>query len=114
MHILKIDLFLYNSLLTTSKCISISLYKQKVVRYLHQTNVTLNYTNVFRIVIIVIITLFIDGTDFGRLSIASILKLIILLLCEDNAEHADNVSIRNTGVDISLNGTLLLLDEEAK
>jgi len=55
-----------------------------------------------------------DGTDFGRLSITGLLELIILLLREGNAEHTDNVSIRSTGVNISLNNTLLLLDERAK
>ena len=55
-----------------------------------------------------------DGTDLGRLSVTGFLELIILLFREGNAEHTDNVSIRGTGINISLNDTLLFLDERAK
>jgi hypothetical protein len=55
-----------------------------------------------------------DGTDLRRLSITSLLELIILLLREGYTEHADNVSVRSTGINIRLNNTLLLLDERAE
>jgi hypothetical protein len=40
--------------------------------------------------------------------------LIILLLGEGNAEHADNVSVGGTAVNVGLDDGLLLLDEGAK
>ena len=57
------------------------------------------------------------GTDLlhlGRLGVASLLELIILLLGEGNAEHADNVSVGGTAVNVGLDDGLLLLDEGAK
>jgi hypothetical protein len=57
------------------------------------------------------------GTDlllFAGLGITSLLELIILLLGEGNAEHADNVSIGGTAVNVGLDDGLLLLDEGAE
>lgn len=50
----------------------------------------------------------------SRLGITRLLKLIILLLGESNAEHADDVSVGGTAVDIGLNDGLLLLDQGAE
>jgi len=55
-----------------------------------------------------------DGAHLGTLGVASLLELIILFLGEGYAEHADNVSVRGTGIDIGLNDGLLLLDQRAK
>jgi len=55
-----------------------------------------------------------DGLTLRRLGVTSLLELVILLLGEGNAEHADNVSVRGTGVNIGLNNTLLLLDKRAQ
>mmetsp|Transcript_3249 Transcript_3249/g.5797 ORF Transcript_3249/g.5797 Transcript_3249/m.5797 type:complete len:267 (-) Transcript_3249:508-1308(-) len=55
-----------------------------------------------------------DGLTFRRLGVTSLLELIILLLGESDAEHADNVSVRCTGIDVGLNDTLLFLDKRAQ
>jgi len=55
-----------------------------------------------------------DRTDLGRLGIASLLELIILLLGEGNAKHTDNVPVGGTGINIGLEDGLLLLDQGAK
>lgn len=55
-----------------------------------------------------------DLLHLGGLGVASLLQLIVLLLGESNAEHADNVSVGGTAVDVGLDDGLLLLDEGAK
>jgi hypothetical protein len=55
-----------------------------------------------------------DLLHLGRLGVTSLLELIILLFCEGNAEHADDVSISSTAVDVCFDDTLLLLDEGAE
>jgi ethanolamine utilization microcompartment shell protein EutS len=55
-----------------------------------------------------------DGADLGRLGVTGLLELILLLLGEGDAEHADDVTIGGTSINIGLNDRLLLLDEGAK
>jgi len=55
-----------------------------------------------------------DRADLGRLGVTGLLELIILLLSEGDAEHADDVTIGGTGINVGLNDRLLLLDEGAK
>lgn len=55
-----------------------------------------------------------DRTDLGRLGVTCLLELIVLLLGESDAEHADDVTVGGTGINVGLNDRLLLLDEGAK
>lgn len=55
-----------------------------------------------------------DGSDLGGLGVARLLELVVLLLGEGNAEHADDVPVGGTGIDIGLKDGLLLLDEGAE
>lgn len=55
-----------------------------------------------------------DAALLGGLGVASLLELVVLLLREGNAEHADDVSVSRPGVDVGLDDGLLLLDEGAE
>jgi len=55
-----------------------------------------------------------DGTYLGGLGVTGLLELIVLLLCEGDAEETDDVSIGGAGIDVGLNDGLLLLDEGAE
>ena len=55
-----------------------------------------------------------DGSHLGRLGVACLLDLVVLLLREGDAEHAHDVPVRGPGVDVRLDDALLLLDEAAQ
>ena len=55
-----------------------------------------------------------DAALLGGLGVASLLELVVLLLREGNAEHADDVPVGRPGVDVGLDDGLLLLDEGAE
>jgi len=55
-----------------------------------------------------------DLLDVGGLRVAGGLDLIVLLLGEGDAEHADGVAVRGLDVRVALDGGLPLLDERAQ
>lgn len=54
-----------------------------------------------------------DGPDLGGLGVAGVLDLVVLRLGEGDAEHADDVSVGGSAVDVALDDGLALLDEGA-